>query len=302
MNMKKPANLGVKIYFEDTDAGDVVYHANYLRYLERARVEWLSRLGYEQRTLAEKSGISFVVSRLEISYKVPARLDDRLEVQTTPIKLGSVRIVFRQDILFLESRVLAASAEVEVACVNLEAFRLARMPKELVKGIRAMFPEMDESTPEPGARVQARDGAGIEGCEVLRLASRPDREILAELNRLLHEEERYDRSFTYDDLIERMDGFLDAGSDYDTFIIASSEETAGYALVNRAATPPYIRQFYVRPAFRRRGLGRTAVHEIKRYYGTSALDAEVMAWNDLGMKFWTSLGFIHRYNGLRLRG
>ena len=294
----KPDHLPVKIYYEDTDAGGVVYHANYLRYMERARSEWLAQIGYEHRELAEKANAAFVVSSLDIRYKVPARLDDRLEVRTTPTRLGPVRIVFEQEVVFPDSGVVAAAATVEVACVDPGSGRVTRMPRDLTGTVVRLFPElakkreMAASSPRPHRERE----------RVLEPATSEDAGRLAELNRVLLEEERYDRSFTANELLDRMRGFLDQESDYDAFFITQGGATAGYALVNREANPVYIRQFYIDPGFRRRGLGRQAVDELLEHYATKVLDVEVMEWNALGMRFWEALGFKHRYNGLRLNG
>ena len=70
-----------RVYYEDTDAGGVVYYANYLKFLERARTEWLRALGFDQRDLMREAGILFAVRRVEIDYLLPARFDDELEVE-----------------------------------------------------------------------------------------------------------------------------------------------------------------------------------------------------------------------------
>lgn len=126
----------VKIYFEDTDAGGVVYHANYLRYMERARVELMASLGVEQRTLAERYGVSFVVRSIHISYKSPARLEDLLTVRTQPVELGSARLVLEQDIVFRGTEKLVVSSRVEVVSVDSKSLRPRRMPHEVAAKIR----------------------------------------------------------------------------------------------------------------------------------------------------------------------
>lgn len=285
-------DLNVKIYYEDTDAGGVVYHANYLRYMERARGEWLSALGITHRRLAEESHVAFVVRRMEISYKVPARLDDTLVVRTHLRSFTPVRLVFRQDVLFRDSGVLAVAAEVEVASISLESRRPARIPPELADRIREEEEPGSSSKPaDPPRAVRSERGT-------LEKAGHDEVDLLAELNLRLLEEEHYDRSFTRKEIVARMHDLLDTG--YDALFVKSSGAIAGYLLVNRNSDPIYIRQFYIEPAFRRRGLGRAAVEELKQRYGTEVLDVEVMAWNELGTKFWNSLGFRHRYNGLRL--
>ena len=288
----KDFELPIKIYYEDTDAGGVVYHAGYLRFMERARGEWLSELGFEHRRLAEERGVAFVVRGVKISYRTPARLDDRLLVRTTPRRLGRARIVFLQEIVFAETEIVSASAEVDVACIEPSSLRPVPIPGELVSLITERYSGLDAHG--PGGPLPAPEAP-----TVLRAAGFDDVERLAELNLRLLVEERYDRSFTRGELCERMGGFL--SSSYDAFFIMAGEEIAGYALVNRTLDPVYIRQFYVSPEYRRRGLGRSAVEDLLRAYRTTSADVEVMAWNETGMKFWSSLGFEHRYNGLRLR-
>ena len=89
----------VRVYYEDTDAAGVVYYANYLRFLERARTEWLASLGISLTGLEDEHGVVFVVHRLEIEYRRPARLYDPLEVTVQPIEIGKTRLVAAQDVL-----------------------------------------------------------------------------------------------------------------------------------------------------------------------------------------------------------
>lgn len=131
--------LRVKIYFEDTDAGGVVYHANYLRYMERGRVEWFAKMGFAQRQLVEKENATFVVCNVSISYISPARLEDVLVVRTRPEKLGAAHLVLDQEIVHERNGNLVVEAVVEVACVDLESFRPTRIPAEVAKRIRERF-------------------------------------------------------------------------------------------------------------------------------------------------------------------
>ena len=85
-----------RVYYEDTDAGGVVYYANYLKFLERARTEWLRALGFDQRDLMREAGILFAVRHVEIDYLAPARLDDAAVVETTVAELGRASIRFDQ--------------------------------------------------------------------------------------------------------------------------------------------------------------------------------------------------------------
>ena len=120
----------VRVYYEDTDAGGVVYYANYLKYLERARTEWLRHLGYEQDALMRKSGILFAVRRVEIDYLSPARLDDSLIVQAEIAVASKASLTFAHRILRAPDTVLCR-AMVKVACLDSERFRPTAIPAQL---------------------------------------------------------------------------------------------------------------------------------------------------------------------------
>jgi acyl-CoA thioester hydrolase len=111
----------VRIYYESTDAGSVVYHAEYLKFFERGRSEWLRHLGFEHAQIKAEHGIIFVVRDLHIKYLQPARFDELLQVVTTLAEVGRSRIVFEQK-LQRGDEVLTA-ATVEVVCVNCETFK-----------------------------------------------------------------------------------------------------------------------------------------------------------------------------------
>lgn len=119
--------INVKIYYEDTDAGGIVYHANYLKYLERGRTEFLAEKGIN---IAEyhKKGILFVVSHIDISYKKPAFLGDVLEVYTEIAELKKVTMVIKNQIKRGEE--LICEAFVTIACLN-EKLRPRRLPIEI---------------------------------------------------------------------------------------------------------------------------------------------------------------------------
>jgi acyl-CoA thioester hydrolase len=119
----------VRVYYEDTDSGGVVYYANYLRFLERARTEWLRARGFEQTGLAQEHGVVFVVTALSIEYRRPARFDDMLAVTVEPAELGASRIVLLQRILREADEIVAAS--VRLACVNTVTLKPARIPRSL---------------------------------------------------------------------------------------------------------------------------------------------------------------------------
>jgi acyl-CoA thioester hydrolase len=117
----------VRVYWEDTDAGGVVYYANYLKFLERARTEWLSHLGLEQDRLAEEAGVMFVVRRVEADYLRPARFNDRLTVHCVLSELNRASLTMFQRVRRGEEVLL--EAVVKVACVERAGFRPARIPE-----------------------------------------------------------------------------------------------------------------------------------------------------------------------------
>lgn len=117
--------LQLRVYWEDTDAGGVVYHANYLRFAERGRTELLRAYGLEQATLERDEGILFVVRRLEMAFKAPARLDDALLVATRLTAAGGASFTFRQDIL--RDNTLLVRVEPQVALVGTD-LRPRRVP------------------------------------------------------------------------------------------------------------------------------------------------------------------------------
>ncbi len=125
--------LPLRVYWEDTDAGGVVYYANYLKFCERARSEWLRSLGVDQQRLAQTEGLMFVVSTAEVRYLSPARLDDALLVGVDFGARGAASLEFVQQVRRDDpARTLLAEARVLVACVQAQSFRPQRMP-ELIR-------------------------------------------------------------------------------------------------------------------------------------------------------------------------
>lgn len=116
----------VRVYYEDTDAAGVVYYANYLRFLERARTEWLASLGFTLTALRRDHGVLFVVHRLDIVYRHPARLYDALEVTFVLATLGRSRLAAVQDVFRGDQQLLGA--RVTLACLNPVSWRPARIP------------------------------------------------------------------------------------------------------------------------------------------------------------------------------
>ena len=125
----------VRVYFENTDAGGVVYHAEYLKFLERARTEWLRHLGFDHQTLARDNRIVFVVTSMAIDFVKAARLDDNVAVSVRLESLGKVRCVFAQEIR-RDDEVLVR-AKVTVATVTGDAFKPAEIPDALRRKMEA---------------------------------------------------------------------------------------------------------------------------------------------------------------------
>ena len=119
----------VRVYYEDTDAAGVVYYANYLRYFERARTEWLRALGFEQTDLATQFGIVFVVRSINVEYRLPARFNDALSIGVELGDVGASQIVLNQRVM--RDNGLLVEARVRLACVNIAAMKAVRMPKPL---------------------------------------------------------------------------------------------------------------------------------------------------------------------------
>ncbi len=117
----------VRVYYEDTDTGGVVYYANYLKFFERARTEWLRSYGLNQDKLAQEEGLIFVVRRALLDFVRPARLDDMLEITVEPLKLARVYVDLAQEAR-CGTQVLA-HAEIRVACLNRRSFKPVPIPQ-----------------------------------------------------------------------------------------------------------------------------------------------------------------------------
>jgi acyl-CoA thioester hydrolase len=125
----------VRIYFENTDAGGVVYHSEYLKFFERARTEWLRHLGFDHQALARNHRVAFVVTHVAVDFVKPARLDDNVAVSVHLESLGKARSVFSQEIR-RDDEVLV-KAKVTVACVTGETFKPVEIPEPLRKKMEA---------------------------------------------------------------------------------------------------------------------------------------------------------------------
>jgi len=120
----------VRVYWEDTDAGGIVYHASHLRFMERARTEWLRACGYAQQRLREEHGLLFTVARLCIDYRVPGQYDDRLRVGVRIARARRASLDLAQTIC-REDGLLLASAQVRVACIDAISLRPRPLPLSL---------------------------------------------------------------------------------------------------------------------------------------------------------------------------
>jgi acyl-CoA thioester hydrolase len=121
----------VRVYYEDTDAAGVVYYANYLKFLERARTEWLRAHGFEQDELARTHEVVFVVRSLTLDYLLPGRFNDALQVTVENPRASGAKVQADQRVLRGDTVLL--TAKVTAACVNTRTFRAARIPREVME-------------------------------------------------------------------------------------------------------------------------------------------------------------------------
>ncbi len=131
--------LDVRVYYEDTDAGGVVFYANYLKFMERGRTEWLRALGVSQRDLAQTDRRGFVVTRLDIKYKSPSRLDDMLEIISQVTRLGRASLHFTQFVN--RNGELLASGNIEIGCIDVDTLKPAPLPADLYRQLKVLIQE-----------------------------------------------------------------------------------------------------------------------------------------------------------------
>lgn len=129
VNMAEVFSWPVRVYWEDTDAGGVVFYANYLKFFERARTEWLRALGVEQGALREDTGAIFVVADLQLRYLASAKLDDSLRITVGVVEHGAASMVLTQQAWRGAS--LLCEGTVRVGCVSAETLRPQRMPQSV---------------------------------------------------------------------------------------------------------------------------------------------------------------------------
>lgn len=128
---KAPFAWPVRVYWEDTDAGGVVYHASYVRFLERARTEWMRALGVDQMAFRQETGLAFLVRNMQLDFLRPALLDDELSVTVEVKERRAASILFTQTITRADGSCLIR-ASVRVACVDLQRMRPAAIPTDLI--------------------------------------------------------------------------------------------------------------------------------------------------------------------------
>ena len=129
-------NWPLRVYYEDTDSGGVVYHSNYLNFMERARTEWLRALGFEQPALKTDLGIIFVVHSMTLIFKSPAYFNDLLEIRARLLKIGHGSMEFSQSVTREDN--LLVEATVKLACVDAVSFKPIGIPAIIKQAIKTM--------------------------------------------------------------------------------------------------------------------------------------------------------------------
>lgn len=127
----------VRVYYEDTDAAGVVYYANYLKFMERARTEYVRQLGFEQDDLREQAGVIFVVRSVTLVLHKPARFNDKLEVVSTIKKVARANLIFKQTIRRVGEEEMLSEAEIQVVSVNATSWKPQGIPDTLLQVINS---------------------------------------------------------------------------------------------------------------------------------------------------------------------
>lgn len=137
----------VRVYYEDTDSGGVVYYANYLRFFERCRTEWMRALGFGQRELAQRYGVAFVVAAAELQFLRSARLDDELLIDACIAERRLSYVVFEQQAM--RGCELLCRTRVKVACVSAQTMKPARLPAALASALAGAGEPLSRPPLEP---------------------------------------------------------------------------------------------------------------------------------------------------------
>ena len=125
----------VRVYYEDTDAGGIVYHSNYLNFMERCRCDWLESLGFNIAQIQENDGIVFVVREANLKFDLPAKLFDKLTVTLKPLQVGKVKLLLEQKIY--NQGQLLCQARIKLATLHHSSFKLSAMPADLQNAMAA---------------------------------------------------------------------------------------------------------------------------------------------------------------------
>lgn len=134
-------SIQFRVYYEDTDAGGIVYHANYLRFTERARTDWLRSAGYRQQEMLA-AGQGFVITKLKARFRQSARLDDTLRVTCVPIKVGRASIEFYQQV-FNQDEALLFELECQIAFVDIRQKQTMAIPQQALEFAKSHLDEDD---------------------------------------------------------------------------------------------------------------------------------------------------------------
>ena len=129
----------LRVYWEDTDAGGIVFYANYLKFFERARTEWFRSLGYSQQELKDTTGCMFIVSQTQLKYSHPAFLDDELHISTKVSEVGGASLVIEQSAMkrdpLSERTVVLCEGSIRIAWVQVGSLKPSRIPKDILQSI-----------------------------------------------------------------------------------------------------------------------------------------------------------------------
>ena len=125
-----------RVYYEDTDSGGVVYYANYLKFLERARTEWLRSFGIQQDTLAQQDGLIFAVRSVQLEYVKPAKFNDLLDISVAISQAGKASLTFDQTVRQAEGeKQLLCAGKVQIACLSADTLRPKALPEKISREI-----------------------------------------------------------------------------------------------------------------------------------------------------------------------